>query len=142
MIVLLNSLGYYRPVIKDTFKIDTLIYHRHNPKKARSEYRTTITFKVAPGKVIKLDSIGYDLQTPELQALALQNQKNSFFKKGKAFFPKQIVSSELERLITLFRNNGYYKFSIKDIYAERDTVLAALIDPTWIFSTGTTGWRI
>ena len=129
MIVLLNSLGYYRPVIKDTFKIDTVVFRRHNPKKIRSEYRTTITFKVFPGKVIKLDSIGYDLQTPELQALALQNQKNSFLKKGKPF-SKQIVSSELERLITLFRNNGYYKFSIKDIYAERDTVLAALIDPT------------
>lgn len=119
MIALLNSLGYYSPVIRDTFKIDTL----------KDQYRAIINFKVFPGKNLKLDSVGYDLQTPELQALALQNQKNSFLKKGKPF-SKQLVSSELERLITLFRNNGYYKFSIKDIYAERDTVLSALIDPT------------
>src|SRR5579871_141701 len=119
MIALLNSLGYYNPVIKDTFKIDTV----------HDQYRTTINFKVNPGKNLKLDSIGYELQTPELQALALKNRKNSFLQKGKPF-SKQLVSSELDRLITLFRNNGYYKFSIKDIYAERDTVLSALIDPT------------
>ncbi|HXB42536.1 MAG TPA: BamA/TamA family outer membrane protein [Puia sp.] len=119
MIALLNSLGYYSPIIKDTFKIDTV----------KDQYRAFINFKVYPGKKLKLDSVGYDLQTPELQALALKNQKNSFLVKGGAF-SKQIASSELERLINLFRNNGYYKFSIKDIYAERDTVLSALIDPT------------
>jgi len=119
MVALLNSLGYYNPTIKDNYKIDTI----------GDQYRTTINFKVTPGKNLKLDSIGYDLQTPELQALALQNQKNSFFKKGKPF-SKQLVSLELDRLINLFRNNGYYKFSVKDIYVERDTVLAALIDPT------------
>ncbi|HVM89940.1 MAG TPA: BamA/TamA family outer membrane protein [Puia sp.] len=119
MIALLNAIGYYNPLIKDTFKIDTI----------KDRYQAIVTFKVNPGKNLKIDSIGYDLQTTELQKLALENQKNSFLKRGNPF-SKQIVSAELERLITLFRNNGYYKFSIKDIYAERDTVLSALIDPT------------
>ncbi len=35
-----------------------------------------------------------------------------------------------DRLVTLFRNNGYYKFSKQDLVAVQDTVVAALIDPT------------
>lgn len=129
MIALLNSVGYYNPSIKDAIKIDTVVHKKGNREKKYFEYRTTVTFKVNPGKSLKLDSIAYDLKSPALQKLALENRKNSFLKKGRPF-SKQLVSSELERLITLFRNNGYYKFSIKDIYAERDTVLSALIDPT------------
>lgn len=33
-------------------------------------------------------------------------------------------------MLNLFRNHGYYKLSREYIYAERDTVVAALIDPT------------
>ena len=119
MVSLLNSLGYYEPLITDTFKIDTI----------KNQYRTTINFHVSPGKNLKFDSIGYSLETPELQAIAVNNIKGSLLKKGKPF-TKQIVSSEIDQLINLFRDNGYYKISTKDIYAEKDTVLAALIDPT------------
>ncbi len=116
---LLSSIGYYSPVIKDSFKIDSF----------KDQYRAIINFHVNPGKNLKLDSIAYDLQTPELQALVLKNKKTSLLKKGGPF-SKQIISDELDRIIKLFHNNGYYKFSIKDIYAEKDTVLSALIDPT------------
>jgi outer membrane protein insertion porin family len=119
MISLLNSLGYYDPAIMDTFKTDTV----------KDQYRTTINFRVKPGKNLKFDSIGYKLETPELEALALQNIKGSLLKKGQPF-SKQVVSSEIDRLVDIFRNNGYYKISGKDIYAEKDTVLAALLDPT------------
>jgi outer membrane protein insertion porin family len=119
MISLLNSLGYYAPVINDTFKIDTV----------KHQYRAILDFKVAPGKNLKFDSIGFSLQTPALQALAIQNANQSLLKKNKPY-SKQIVSAELDRLIVLFRNNGYYKVSSKDIYAETDTVVAGLIDPS------------
>jgi hypothetical protein len=119
MIALLNSMGYYSPQVKDSVKIDTV----------GDQYRATILFKVHLGKNIKIDSVAYDLRTPELEALALKSQKNSLLQKGKPF-SKQLVYSELQRLILLFQNNGYYKFSIKDIYMERDTVLAALFDPS------------
>ena len=119
MVSLLNSLGYYDPVINDTIRTDTV----------RTQYRTTINFRVIPGKNLKFDSIGYSLETPELQALALQYIKGSLLKKGQPF-SKQVVSSEIDRLVNIFRNNGYYKISSKDIYAEKDTVLAALLDPT------------
>ncbi|MBS1934717.1 MAG: BamA/TamA family outer membrane protein [Bacteroidetes bacterium] len=118
MIILLNSLGYYTPVVTDTFRIDSL----------GKQYRAFVDFYVSLGKNLKLDSVGYSLQTPELQALVMQNIDQSLLKKGKPY-SKQIIASELDRIIDLFRNNGYYKFSIKDIYAETDTVAAALIDP-------------
>ncbi|MBS1668175.1 MAG: BamA/TamA family outer membrane protein [Bacteroidetes bacterium] len=119
MTAALNSIGYYNPVIKDTLIVDTV----------KDQYRAFIHFRVSPGKNLKLDSIGYDLQTPELQRLAMQSKEKSLLKKG-APFSRQAVSSELDRLIKLFQNNGYRKFSLRDIYAERDTVLAALIDPS------------
>jgi outer membrane protein insertion porin family len=119
MVSLLNSLGYYEPIITDTFKIDTV----------KNQYRTIVNFRVTPGKNLKFDSIGYSLETPELQEIAVNNINGALLKKGKPF-TKQIVSSEIDRLINLFRDNGYYKISTKDIYAEKDTVLAALIDPT------------
>ena len=120
MIALLNSLGYYSPSIKDTFRIDTV---------HRDQYRVTTDFQVRPGKNLKFDSIGYALQTPQLQALALKYRDQSLLKKGHPY-SKQVISSELDRLVELFKNNGYYKFSKDDMVVERDTVVAGLIDPT------------
>src|SRR5690349_151422 len=42
MFVLLNALGYYTPVIKDTVRIDTVRRKRHY----KDQYRVTIDFKV------------------------------------------------------------------------------------------------
>lgn len=124
MVALLNASGYYNPVIKDTVRRDTV----HRGDTARTQYRVSIDFAVFPGKQVKLDSIGYNLSTPALQALALQNLPQSLLKKGKPY-SKQVLSSELDRLVILFRNNGYYSFSKDDLFIEKDTVVSALIDP-------------
>lgn len=123
MVALLNSIGYYAPAIKDTFSTKVV-----RSKKGEQD-RVTVNFHVRPGKQLKFDSIGYDLHTPALQALALQSQSQSLLKKGEPY-SKGIISSELDRLIEIFRNNGYYKFSKEDMVVVRDTVVAALIDPT------------
>lgn len=119
MSALLSANGYLNPVITDTFRIDTV----------RDQYRVTVDFFVKPGKAFRLDSIGFDLSTPELQQLALQARDKSLLKKGEPY-ALQKVSGELDRLLNIFRDNGYYKISKEDVYAERDTVVAALIDPT------------
>lgn len=121
MTSLLHSLGYFNPVITDSFRIDTL--------RRKKEYRTHINFKVTPGKVLRLDSIGYAFKDPELERLALRQIDKSQLKKSEPY-SLQKVSDELDRLLTVFRNNGYYKLNKEDIYAEVDTVVAALIDPT------------
>ncbi len=126
MVALLNASGYYTPVIKDTIRRDTIRFHRHPD---RNEYRVMVDFHVWPGKQTKLDSVGYALTTPALEALALQYRNQSLLRKGKPY-SKQTLSDELDRLVVLYRNHGYYKFSKENLYIERDTVLAGLLDPT------------
>jgi outer membrane protein assembly factor BamA len=131
MVALLNASGYYAPTIKDTIRRDTVHVHHLFSSKRSTQYRVSIDFRVTPGKQLKIDSVGYALETPALQALALESRSQSLLKKGKPY-SKQLITSELDRLVDLFRNNGYYKFSNskEDLVAVLDTVVAALIDPT------------
>ncbi len=119
MHALLNSQGYFGPTITDTFAIDTV----------REQQRVKVTFNVQTGKQLKLDSIGYDIADPVLQQLALENRDKSLLKKGDPY-SIQVLSAELDRLLLIYRNNGYYKIVKEDFIVERDTVLAALIDPS------------
>jgi len=128
MVSLLNATGYYNPGIKDTVRRDTVHIHHWFSRTRSVQYRVIVDFTVFPGKQLKLDSIGYDLSTPALQHLALQSQPLSLLKKGKPY-SKQVLSAELDRLVLLFRNNGYYSFSKEDLVVVKDTVVAALIDP-------------
>ncbi|HVU58365.1 MAG TPA: BamA/TamA family outer membrane protein [Puia sp.] len=125
MVILLNASGYYTPVIKDTVRIDTIRKKNH----IKDQYRVTVDFTVWPGKQLRLDSVGFDLHTPALQALALQTKGQSFLKKGQPY-SNRLISDERDRLVTLFHENGYYEFTKDDIVAVIDTVAAALIDPT------------
>ncbi|MBA4166083.1 MAG: BamA/TamA family outer membrane protein [Chitinophagaceae bacterium] len=123
MTALLHSQGYFQPVITDTFRIDTIRKGR-----AGGQQRVYLKFLVTPGKSLKMDSVGYDLKTPELQLLALENREKSLLKKNAPYSIPDI-SKELDRLLNLYRDNGFYKLSKEDLYAEHDTVVAALIDP-------------
>jgi outer membrane protein insertion porin family len=125
MVALLNASGYYTPVIKDTIRRDTLRFRNSN----KNEYRVMVDFRVWPGKQQRLDSVGYALTSPALQSLALQSRSQSLLQKGQPYSNK-LLSAERDRLVILFRNNGYYKFSKEDLYIEKDTVVAGLIDPT------------
>ncbi len=119
MNALLNANGYYSPLIQDTVIIDT--FHK--------EQRVTVNFLVRPGKQLIFDSVGYELITPELQKLTLDSRSQSALKKGKPY-SRQMVLTEINRLVDSFRNHGYYRFTKDDLFAEQDTVFAALIDPS------------
>ena len=119
MRALLHSLGYYR----DTISFDTSVAIRGD------QYRTTVNFKVIPGKLIRLDSVWYNLADDTLQKLALEAQKESLVKKGEAF-AKPLISTEFNRLVDLYRNNGYLLFSFEDLLAVWDTVGLSLLRPT------------
>ncbi|PWT74618.1 MAG: hypothetical protein C5B59_10770 [Bacteroidetes bacterium] len=123
MTALLNSLGYYAPLIRDTIITRTVSFRRKPDQK-----RVTVNFTVIPGKRLTYDSIGIDLQTPELQRLALQVKDQSLIQRGSPY-SKQVLSLELGRLVDTFRNNGFFRISREDLYVEHDTVIAALIDP-------------
>jgi outer membrane protein insertion porin family len=116
---LLNAEGYYKAAIS----WDSSIADEGKQR------RLTVNFKVTPGKSYKFDSIAYRLQDSALQVLALSRRNGSLLKKGDPY-TVEAVSAEMDRLVDLFRNNGYYKFSRDDLTAERDTVFSALINPS------------
>ena len=125
----LNSQGYYYATILEASpaKIDTV----------KDQLRTSVTMMVDVGKNITIDSVSYNLtdglhQTPKdtaLQMLAIKNYPTSFLKKGTAY-SKQIVSDELDKLVILFRQNGYYKFTREHIYALVDSTNESLFKLT------------
>ena len=127
MRALLKALGYFADSI--TFN-DTIIVAEED------QYRTTVTFNVKPGKQVTLDSISYNLDSPlyynnqkELQAITLSNKKEAFIKKGDPFAIAPI-SLELDRLVDLYRNNGYLRFTKDELRGYWDTLNLALLNPS------------
>jgi hypothetical protein len=126
MVALLNANGYFMPVIRDTIRRDTVTPGKKHPE--RKEYRVAVNFIVDPGKQLLLDSVGFNLSAPALQALALETSGQTLLKKGSPY-SNQLLAAERERLAGVFRNNGYYYLSREDLKVVVDTVVSALIDP-------------
>jgi len=134
MNAVLKSNGYYAPVIRDT-----VIYKTVNKGKikksgkykglSKEQQRVTIRFTVEPGKQLVFDSVGFNLNTPELQQITYNSREQSLIKVGQPY-SRLILTNEINRLVDSFRNNGYFRFSREDLYVEQDTVFAALIDPS------------
>jgi outer membrane protein insertion porin family len=125
---LLNSEGYYR----DTITADTTL------KIEGDQYRTTINFNVVPGKMIRIDSVRYNLldsvdyipKVDSLQALTLASLSEQVIKKNEPF-SKPLISAELDRLSDVYRNNGYLRFSREQLLAVWDTVGVDLLRITF-----------
>jgi outer membrane protein insertion porin family len=119
-------LGYYNS--KASFKADTSngwlsmkFLHLHLGK----QQRVYTHYTVETGPPTLIDTVAYDLDRPELQALALQYKDKSFLVVGKPI-SKTAVSNEMSRLVELFRSNGYYKFTSDDLKLIGDTSFAIL----------------
>ncbi len=127
-------LGYYRSVssyqVSDTIKKRTPILNFRFragkfPLYIRSEQRVSIKYIVEPGKPTLIDTISYHLRRPDLQQLAAQHLNEALLEKGKPV-TKAAVLGEISRLVDLYRNNGYYKFTSEEIKVRGDTTLEAL----------------
>lgn len=121
MSVLLNSMGYFR----DTITYDTVVHRSKG-----DQYRTTVNFYVKPGKVVHIDSFRYNIRQAELQQLAMDTRETALVKKGTPF-AKASISSELDRLVELYRNNGYMRFGREELIGLWDTVDVSLLRPTF-----------
>ncbi|MBM3417121.1 MAG: hypothetical protein FJY20_11955 [Bacteroidetes bacterium] len=119
MRALLISLGYFGDTITYTAVIDSSI---------SGQYRTTVQFNVRPGKVVRIDSFAYIIKQPELQALA--TRQPGLVKKGDPF-AKATIAGELDRLVMLYRNNGYMRFGREELIGLWDTLDIALLQPTF-----------
>ena len=73
-----------------------------------------LTYKITTGEATYLDSISRYIETPELDELFTQTEKQSKIKKGNRF--KQLdFEEERNRITKEFRNNGVYHFQVNHV---------------------------
>lgn len=117
MVSSLNNYGYFQPSI--TFNLDTII------KPSVNQERIIVNYDVVTGKRTRIDTVAYLFDKPELQRLADSTRENTLLPEGEPI-SKSAVIEETNRLTTLFRNHGYYKFTPDEIRVTGDTSIAAL----------------
>lgn len=120
MRALLVSLGYFKDTITYTSVTDTV---------KNDQYRTTITYTVIPGKLVRIDSFRYNIRDTALQQIAVENKGKALIKKDDPF-AKSAISAELDRLVEMYREKGYLRMGREDLYGLWDTLDISLLKPT------------
>jgi len=115
----LSSLGFRKNNI--SFQLDTMIKMK--------QIRIKTTYIVETGPKYTLDSVVYAFDDSSIQMIMKKNAEGSFTKKGDAF-DYSLVDQEINRIVDLLQNNGYYRITREDIVAEADTNYAELLDAT------------
>ena len=111
------NIGYYSPTVNYSF--DTVT------KKKGAQKRVIINYEVIAGKRTTVDTLAYLFDQPELESLAISNKGNTPLQENSPV-TKSAVQAESNRLVNLFRNNGYYKFTADELKVTGDTTIAAL----------------
>lgn len=123
----MHHLGYYQA--KDSIQIDTVkrtILKRHGLKfKIERQQRVTVKYIIDAGNPTLIDTMSYNLSKPDLETLAVKTKSESLVLIG-APVNKGNVLGEISRLVELYRNNGYYKFSADDLKMRGDTTILSL----------------
>lgn len=117
--------GFFSPDQGYTYTIDTV--NRNRPRKL--QYRVTTNFFIQAGPRTLLDSIVVDFKDPTLQRLADSSQKGSLLVKGDPFNVDKITA-EINRLIDIYKNYGYYGITQDAFQVQPDTVNPLLINPS------------
>ncbi|MEN9381122.1 MAG: hypothetical protein RI940_3 [Bacteroidota bacterium] len=113
----LASVGYYHPNLDLIAKIDTI----------KDEYRVHLTMSVQLNKKTIIDTVTYTLGNANLEKIANANKQSAYVQKGMAF-SNEAINNELDRLVNLFRTNGYFYFTKEKIFAEVDTINKSLMN--------------
>ena len=108
-------LGYYKA--KAVFSADTIDHG--------DQQRVHVNYVVEVNKPTLIDTFTYIMRKPDLQKLAVDNINKTLIKEGKPV-TKAAVLGEINRLVDLYRNNGYYKFTAEELVMRGDTTVAAL----------------
>lgn len=117
----MQNMGYYHPIVNYAF--DTVV------KKKEGEVRIIVNYDVHSGKRTTIDTVAYLFNKPELEQLAVSTKSISKLQKGEPV-TKSAINEETNRLVDLFRNHGYYKFTADEIRVTGDTTIEALTTVT------------
>ena len=113
----LATKGYNNPIVTPLVKVDTV----------KEEWRARLTMEIRLNKKTLIDSVVYELSDSLLQSIAIKNTSFAYAKKGMAY-SNESINNELDRLVELFRANGYYYFTKEKIFVEVDTLNQGLME--------------
>ena len=147
MLSMLHTSGYF----KASVDYDTTVNRKEEMQKL------TLNFNVDPGPLWHFDSIWYSIQQPELQRLTDSTLRadttkkrikdtvtigvqqpfqqladsaatDSYLRKGSSF-SQDTIAMELDRLVELYRNRGYMRFTRNELIGVWDTLDVSLLRP-------------
>lgn len=95
----------------------------------KKQHRIKVKYTIEAGRLFLIDSIAYNFGDSLLQTLAMVTREESLLKKGDPF-EVNMIDNELARLVNVFQNNGFSRFSRENIIALADSSYFELIDPT------------
>jgi outer membrane protein assembly factor BamA len=119
MLNLLHSNGF----------LSSSIYFDSSISTYKDQQRIKVNYNILLGKLYLIDTIGYELPDSNLQKIAIESQNEAFVKKGEPFY-YSTIDQELNRLVTIFKNKGYYTISRDEFYVEADSSYTELLDPS------------
>jgi len=105
------SQGYFHTQVR--FRVKPLLL---NPRKA------IVSFHIEEGIPALYQEVTYNTKSAHFLALLAADSASALIKKGDPYREPALVQ-ERERISTLMRNHGYYRFSASDITFEVDTTL-------------------
>ena len=85
---------------------------------------------IDPGKRTIIDSLSYNLQDTVLQRIAKNFAKASVITPGKTPYSKEILAAELDRIVALYRQRGYFFLHRDNLATVIDTTNTALLKLT------------
>ena len=120
----MNNQGFFSPQASYAYHIDTVKANRKN----KTQYRVTTTFYVDAGARTLLDSIVTDLKDPTLQRLADSSKKSTLLVRNDPYSSDKL-QGEMNRLLSIYKNYGYYALTQDAFQVTLDTTNPILINP-------------
>lgn len=113
----MRNLGFYNPQV--SYEYDTVVLKKGLQK------RVVVNYDVVSGKRTKVDTLAYLMTNADLQQLAVSTKDKAVIQKNDPV-TKAGIQEETNRLVNLYRNNGYYKMTADEIRVTGDTSIASL----------------
>jgi len=96
-------------------------FQRSVTEEVRSKLQLVrVRYKIESGKPYFLDSISYDVQDTTILRIILENEKESFIRKGTRY-NQDNFTKERERIDLLLKDHGFYDFSRQYVDFQADT---------------------
>jgi len=112
----LQTKGFYRASFSDSVRIDTV----------GDQLQTNIKLHIETGSKTLINNVAYTIADTTLQQLTNQHLTQSLLVTGNTY-TKESISQDLDRLTSLYRNNGYFGFNTENLVAEVDTTDTKLL---------------